>query len=143
MNGPSDEFRSGMFESLVSVADAADDEAEGRLDALLHDIGGMLERDLAGDDWSVPLDEELATDQLAAIDAWAALTSSAVARVYAPASPWHRKVAGWAKAIAERLRWVTGLLLTPLKAVAAALGAESYSIGLNFPWGLSVGLTWS
>jgi hypothetical protein len=141
MDGPSDEIRRGMLGSIASVADAPDEEAELRLEATLNDIGGLLERDVATAD-SDALDDESAMDQLAAIDAWAGLISSAVARVYAPASPWRRGVAGWAKRVAARLRWLTNLLLVPLKAVAAALGASSYSIGVSFPWGVSVGLNW-
>ena len=141
MDGPSDAIRVGFLNSIASVADAPDPEAERRLDATLNDIGALLEGDLEHGGWE-SLDAESAMDQLAAIDAWAALISSAVARVYAPASPWHRKVAGWAKSVAARLRWLTNLLLTPLKAVASALGASSYSIGISFPWGVSVGLNW-
>jgi len=141
MDGPSDKVRSSLIEPILGVADEPDEEAERRLEATLDEIGGLLEGDLVPSDWA-ELNEETAMDQLAAIDAWAALISSAVARVYAPASPWHRGVAGWAKSVAARLRWLTYLLLIPLKAVAAALGANSYSIGVSFPWGISVGLSW-
>ncbi len=141
MEGPSDEFRADVLESIVSVSDAPDEEAELRLEATLNDIGALLERDLELGGWE-SLDAESAMDQLAAIDAWAALVSAAVARIYAPASPWRRRVAGWAKSVAARLRWLTNLLLAPLRAVAAALGASSYSIGIGFPWGVSVGLNW-
>jgi len=49
-----------------------------------------------------------------------------------------KKLAGWAKAIGEKVREVAHLLIPPLKAVAGFLHAISFSIGVAFPWGVSV-----
>lgn len=141
MDGPSDALRGGVL-TMVADIDAVDERAEQSLRAALSDIEGDLSRDVARADLELH-DEDAAMDQLAAIDAWTALISSAVARIYAPASPWHRQVAGWAKRISAQLRWLTNLLLAPLRAAAGALGAVSYSISISFPWGVSVGLDWS
>ena len=141
MDGPSDELRSRIDEELRDSRGSPDEEAELRLMDVLEDIERMLQEDVGaftGDIGSV----ERALSELGAIEAWAALVSNAVGWIYAPASPYPRRLAGWAKTIAERLRWLVGLLLGPLSAVARTLGVSTYSIGLSFPWGVSVSLGW-
>jgi hypothetical protein len=127
---------------IENVAGFTDEAAEQTLEAALADIEGMLRQDVDRG-WEDELSESGGLDLLGAVEAWAGLASATVGRLYAPASPWpRRQLAGWAKSIAKRLRQLTNLLLTPLRAAANALGASSYSIGLNFPWGVSVALNW-
>ena len=140
MHGPSEEARQQIVGMLQATRDLPDLIAEQRLLEALNAIEIELRRDL---EERPSLDSEtVAYAQLGAIESWASVVSSAVARVYAPTSPWRRKVAGWASHVAARIRWLANLLLTPLAAVANFLGARSWSIGLNFPWGVSVSLTW-
>jgi hypothetical protein len=141
MDGPSATLLLQIPILLADVSDLVDDSAEGRLTDALGVIETELGSDLAGG-WDETLDEDAAFDLLGAIDSWASLISGAVARIYAPASPFKPGFGGWSKAIGKRLRWLTNLLLAPLRTVANVLNASSYSIGLNFPWGVSVGLNW-
>ena len=106
------------------------------LGLIQEEMNADLERELP------ELTTDTAFEQLGAIESWASVISSAIARVDASTSPWRRKVAGWAKEVSEKIRWIAALLLAPLSAVASVLGASSWSIGLNFPWGVSVALTW-
>jgi hypothetical protein len=40
------------------------------------------------------------------------------------------------------IQQLVGILLAPLAAAGKLFGAINYAIGLNFPWGVSVQLTW-
>jgi hypothetical protein len=108
---------------------------EGQLVEILARIEDELEADLAegGDDGPAGL---------AAVDAWAGLASYAIGRFYAPASPWPYQKGGWDKMAPERLRRIGESLRGPLEQAARALGAASWSIGVGFPWGVSVSVTW-
>lgn len=139
MQGPSDALRASVAEMLAEIRPIADDEAELRLEAILADIGGALGDDLT-DGWEAPLNQPAALDLLAAVESWASVISSAVAWVYAPASPFPRAVAGWSKAVAKRLRWLTTLLARPVGAAAGALGATSWSVDLAHPWGVTISI---
>ena len=136
MEGPSEEFRHHTAERIAAL------ERENDVDSLLGAVAELAEvdaRDMG------PLDEDGAADVLAAVESWAALASNVVAGYYAPASVFRFRggLAGWAKGIAKHLRKIAKILLTPLQAAASALGADSWSIGVGFPWGVSVSLTWS
>jgi hypothetical protein len=141
MNGPSEPLRQAVVALSMDLDERPDLFAEQSLLRIFDIIGEEMNSDLERQE-DLGDNRESAYDQLGAIDAWASVISTAVARMYAPTSPWRRKVAGWAKKVAERLRWLTGLLLTPLRAVAAVLGATSYGISVAFPWGVSVDLSW-
>jgi glutathione S-transferase len=130
VKGPSGELREKIAAELDEVK-----EEEG-LDAILERIEGELDAALSGD----PQEDSA---EFAAIDGWAALASYVVARFYAPASPWRRGLAGWSEKAVERLRRIAHALLTALERVAKRLGACSWSVGVSFPWGVSIGLTWS
>jgi hypothetical protein len=87
------------------------------------------------------LDPDAAWDLLATVQTWAGLASAAVSHVYAPASPWPRNLAGWGKKSVVSLQNVVNTLLGPLKRAVAALqkvGINSWSIGVSFPWGVSI-----
>jgi hypothetical protein len=157
MLGPAEDFRayvSQRVESLVTEgvwAEAVSERAEDALDDILTEIAAVAESDLASDEFLTSsaafearnLTVEQAEDLLAAVNAWASVASYAAARLYAPNSPWRTGLAGWSKKIAKTLGRIVSILLTPLKAVAVALGASSWSIGINFPWaGVAVSLTW-
>jgi hypothetical protein len=142
MNGPSDDLRASIFEIMEGTGDASDTRAEGILTEALDRIDLQAAEDLA-EGWDDLLSEDAALQTLSAVEAWTGLASAAVARLYAPASPWpRRQFAGWAQSIAQRLRALAQRLGTVLRAVAHSLGAVSWSIGLAFPFGISVSLTW-
>jgi hypothetical protein len=87
------------------------------------------------------LTEEQADSQLATIDAWASLMSYAVARVYAPASPWPRRKAGWGQNITRSLRRMVKRLQSLLAPVAKVLKATHFSIAVGYPWGVQIGMS--
>lgn len=131
MNGPRDEFRMLIGDTMA--------EAESE-DSLEH-VLGLIEDELAAD-VEEGYEEERPEDVLDAVIQWAGLVSHALARFYAPASPWPRNVAGWSQRAVARLRRVAGWLRSALQAAAQALGATSWSISIAFPWGISVGVSW-
>jgi hypothetical protein len=142
MNGPSEEFRLAVVERSSNLRDAPDAEAEGVLLDVLEQIAEQINEELGNQVEDLGDDREAAFDQLGAVDAWASVISMAVGMTYAPNSPFPRNVAGWAKTVAERIRWLTDLLLTPLRAAQTTLGATGCAIGVAFPWGVSVELSW-
>lgn len=147
MNGPNDGMRAWIAEEALRLADAGqagedDDWVEAELAGLLEAIAGAIAEDV-GADGDVVVDQESAARVLDAVQMWASATSYALVAIYAPASPLPRRLAGFANSVTEKTQLIAGILLTPLKAAAAILGADSYAIGLSFPWGVSVELGWS
>jgi hypothetical protein len=158
MEGPDEDFRQDISARLSNVPVVAvtrqgqvervvTDQDEELLVDILNYIADRATSDVR---YSSVLDEgrreevneEEAYDLLGAIDSWASLISYAVESVYAPQSPLPRGLAGWGKKIGKALQKVVSILLTPLKLVAAGLQASGWSIGLSFPWGVSVSLNW-
>lgn len=130
MEGPSQDLRAWVGGRLDEI------ESEDQLEELLAEIESAAQSDVdagVGDDGD---------EVLAAVDAWAGLASSVVARFYAPASPWPPNIAGWGRRALARLRRVCGVLLPALQKAANLLGASSWSISVGFPWGISIGLSW-
>jgi hypothetical protein len=140
MDGPRESLRQAIVGMLQDLDETPDLVAEQRLLQALQFIEEGVTSDI--ERIEPELNSDSARDLLSAIESWTSVISAAVARVYAPRSPWKRRVAGWAKEVANRIRWITNNLLTPLKAAAVVLGASSWSIGVNFPWGVSVALSW-
>ena len=140
MDGPSESLRQAIVGMLHGIDEAPDLWAEQQLMQAM----GVIEEGISSDIERVEpeLSSDSARDVLSAVESWTSVISAAVARVYAPTSPWKRRIAGWAKEVANKIRWITNLLLAPLKGAAIVLGASSWSIGINFPWGVSVGLSW-
>jgi hypothetical protein len=128
MREPDDDFRGWVASAVENV------QSEDQLDDVLGEIEGKIEASLG--------DESDPAQTLDAVFEWASVASYPIARFYAPASPWPKNVAGWGKKAVARLRRIAGLLRTALQAAAAALGAASFSIGVSFPWGISIGLSW-
>ncbi len=130
MQGPDDEFRTWVG------ARADEIENEDELERLLLKVERSTRADVEHGDG------ENAEEDLAAILSWASVASYAVARFYGPASPWPRNVAGWGQRAAARLQRIAHTLSSALQRVTATLGASSFSISVNFPWGISIGLSW-
>ncbi|MGO4692018.1 hypothetical protein [Glaciibacter sp. 2TAF33] len=146
MNGPDTETRGRIAEwADETLPDASDDTAEGWLDEVLGVIADAIASDEEDDDlFGGELDQDAAAGILAAAESWASVVSYAVGRVYAPTSPWPRRLAGWATKISARLNTILAALHAAMSAavttLSATFGITSYSIGLSFPWGVSVSL---
>ena len=80
--------------------------------------------------------------QMSAADSWASLASYPMARLSAPTSPWPRNVAGWGTKRGWTTERIANTLSAALRAIAPALGAQSFSIGVSFPWGIQISLSW-
>jgi hypothetical protein len=130
MFGPDDDFRADVGARAEQI------DNEEALERLLADIEDRVASDVSYDNGGDP------EDDLAAIQSWASVASHAAARFYAPASPWRRSVAGWSKEAAAQLQRICSTLVSPLRLVAAALSAVSFTIGVSFPWGISISLGW-
>ncbi len=143
MNGPDAGFRAEAGYQAEQLRDGDDEEA---LEAALGRIEEEILRDLDDGDYirgelRGELSEADAWDQLAAIESWASVASGTVARFYAPASPWPRSVSGWSKKGAARLRSIANALKPALQQVVNALHAVGFTIGVSFPWGISIGVS--
>ena len=164
MHGPNEELRAEIYNRLVELPNVEDgnrvvsEDVESRLDEILNRVRTEANDDIETSDVLPRIRNRLETGRiagdeieqhtmeseqvLAAVDQWSSVASYASAWVYAPQSPFPRNLAGWASKVAETLRKIVNLLLTPLQVAAKALGAVQWSIGASFPWGVSVSLTW-
>lgn len=140
MEGPSEDFRR---EVAGRIRDIASREAETDVERLLDEIVERAGGDAS--DITAVSGESEAADVLAAVESWAALASSVVTAYYAPASllPFRGGVGGWSKGVPAALQKFSRMLQTPLRLSATALGATSWSIGVGFPFGVQVTLTWT
>jgi hypothetical protein len=118
---------------------------EGQLEELLGSIGAFAMDEL------VPLEKE-AHDQRAAeeilvsVEAWASLASYACTKFYFEGpnevgTPL-RRLGGWSKGVVSQLTQLAQRFGQILSRAMQALGATSYSVGVSFPFGFSVGLSW-
>lgn len=147
MQGPEQGIRAQVAQYIDAYDGARDPEEvlQGTLDFIL----GEVRRD-AENTSSDFVDDPYA--ELAAIDSWAGLASHAVQTLYAPGSPnflsWWQgrnnvdKLAGWAKGAVETLRKIADALRQRLVAVAKQLKSFSFSVGVGFPWGVSISISW-
>lgn len=145
MNGPHESFRELIADELDIITREAAAAVRGRGAANEEKLEFILEhilREMTDASTIAPVSLEAADGSLAAVEAWAGLASYAVARFYAPASPWPRDLAGWSTKVVERLREISEKLRRELARAVALLKPESYSVGVGFPWGISISLTW-
>ncbi|MDQ0259554.1 hypothetical protein [Sinomonas atrocyanea] len=161
MNGPSEELRTEV-ERRIDSLERELAEADQRLPDISAWVGEIEEdvvrlvtrvleecrRDVESDGRLTPdrtaLDRDGALGVYAAVQAWAALASYVVARVYAPRSPWHHGLATAATKVVAVLGSIAIVLAGPLRPTAAALGAQSSTIGTQFPSApLTVSLTFA
>ncbi|HEX4009408.1 MAG TPA: hypothetical protein VHX62_05350 [Solirubrobacteraceae bacterium] len=138
MDGPEPNFREAVGSRSVQVREIGD---EAELEHLLEEIEVEIRRDLEHSAPSDAVDEGDAWSQLAAIESWAGVASNATALFYAPASPWPQSVAGWSKNAVAKLRSIANTLKPALQSLLGALSAVGFSIGVSFPWGISIGLS--
>lgn len=130
MRRPSPQFRARVAEEAERL------ETEKQLDRLLNEI----EREITQ---ASKVRASNAHAEHTAVLEWASIVSYAVARYYAPASPWpFRRKAGWDPKVGARLEKLAHVFRSPMGRILTSTGAESFSISVGFPWGISVGLSW-
>jgi hypothetical protein len=141
LRAPSEELRGRVASGWID-RDVSDDEREEILERVLDDIGAQLSSALDEAELEELTSDEEAIAQLAAIDAWTGLISHAVARAYAPASPWPRRpLAGWSANVTRRLQQMAQSLRKPLDYIVARLGAATYVLSVGFPSGITLSIT--
>ena len=132
--------------------EAAREHVVARLDATIDETG--LEQllgwilDEAKADLQLPsvASEEESSRLLAAAHAWPSLVSYATGRFYtepkAEVGTPFRRIAGWSKEVAKKLDQLSQMLSPVLRNALGHTQATSFSIGVQFPWGVSVSLEW-
>lgn len=143
MNGPSDRLREEV------EAQAGELRHEEDLYRLLENIDAELADDAdpdieLGDDIDPEYrDRVVGGELLTSVNAWASLASYAVARFYAPSSPWpSKRLAGWSKRAMAHLQSIVGKLLPAIQSAIGKLGASGYGVTFNFPWGIGITVNW-
>jgi hypothetical protein len=127
MDGPDRRYRTYIAEQADGIT------TEDAVDGLLAEIAGAVREDArAGQP----------ADDLASVEAWAALASYAVGRYYGPSSPLRKDIAGWSNKAVERLREIANVLAERLRALVGYVGATGFSVAVGFPWGISIALNW-
>lgn len=77
---------------------------------------------------------------VAAADEWISLASSICCRVYAPASPLPEKILKWSRKVTESLREICSRIERAISAAALLVNASGWTLAVNYPWGVSLGL---
>ena len=118
---------------------------EAQLESLLESISATAMDEL------VPLaegadDPNAAENVLVSVEAWASLASYACTKFYFEGpnevgTPL-RRLGGWSKGVVSQLTQLAQRFGQMLSRAMRAIGATSYSIGVSFPFGISVGLSW-
>jgi hypothetical protein len=138
MQGPNEGIRAQVARWIAQI------QSEGDMEELLYRIDALARDDSPGQVTS----EEAAYAELAAVEAWASLASHAVQVLYTPGSPnWLQKLghdfAGWSAGVVERLRKLADTLKDRLAAAARELRGVGFSIAVNFPIGVSIGISYT
>lgn len=150
MDAPDTGYRTEIWQRLQQLPNIegthrfVNPDVEQGLQQILDDIQERLRGAIANSEvLSNDVDEDAANDVLSAIDAWAGLASYATAWVYAPQSPMPWGLGGWIRDVPSKLREIAEDLRGALLKILHALRVNSWSIGVSFPWGVSVSLTWN
>jgi hypothetical protein len=155
-NDPYEQTRVELSDRAASLVD------EDELGELLGTITERASRDLADTlvemserygvdptavlDGSDALNESNGNELLASVEAWASTASSLTYDMYVgpprEVGAARLRPPGWAKEVGNKLSDLAILLGGYLEVAMRALHASSFSISLNFPWGVAVGLSW-
>ncbi len=142
---PSAELRGwvlGQFASRGGARPTDEYSVDEQSEARLHEVLERLAAELS--EASDQNQEQEPAELLSMVEAWAGLASYATVRTYGPESPWpSRGWAGWSDSITKRLRDLCHQMEHHLATAALGVGADGWSIGLAFPWGVTVSLSWS
>lgn len=145
MRQPDEDLRRHFASWSAELRTAEDEQAEQGLAELLDNVHQYLQEDLDRDGIR---NEEEAESVLATANVWAAIASQALAEVYAPMSPFPRRLAGWSQNVSTWLQSVVKALHSNVQAAVNYLkpiwGIVSFSIGVSFPWaGVQISLEFS
>jgi hypothetical protein len=127
--------------------DAPGEELRMRLDRLepteedaIRGLGDILE-ELGQANLSITEDEEENPDKvLAKVEEWTSLLSYVVVSTYGPRS--RMAYVGWLGQIPQLIRRITRRFKRIMDWVAQKLGADSWAISVQCPWGVAVQLEW-
>ncbi|WP_152645285.1 hypothetical protein [Kitasatospora griseola] len=118
---------------LLDAIQGHEFETQGECEDVLDAIGSTLSGHLREG-------RQHPDEAFSAIQSWAGLVSYVVISTYAPQS--RMRFPTWSQGVSDAVLKASELLRYPLQWVAATTGASSYSIGVAFPWGVTVALTW-
>ncbi|MFI8952636.1 hypothetical protein ACIGO6_39980 [Streptomyces sp. NPDC053750] len=135
MQEPPEEMRREFIENWQFTEEGSCLEALRKIEERLHEY--VSDQEAEGE---IARDAE-AEDVLAMVEAWAGLMSYVVLETYGQHSAMRH--AGWYADVPLRLRRMCGRLRGPLRWVASNMGALDFSIGVSFPGGVSVSLSWT
>ncbi|HSS34624.1 MAG TPA: hypothetical protein VLL27_15230 [Solirubrobacterales bacterium] len=134
-----EEYRDDFEQRASSV------RVEAELEDLLGSIGAAAMDELT------PLaekaeDRSTAEELLISVEAWASLASYACTKFYFEGpnevgTPL-RRLGGWGKGVVSMLTDLVKRFGQMLSRAMHAIGATSYSVGVSYPFGVSVGLSW-
>ena len=140
MQAPSKDFRTVIAREAMRLRESPDEAAENGIDEILLLVLRKLTEEIEAQ--PPEKEQEEAEALLSVCHAWASLASHAAAEVYAPNSPFPRQLAGWGSRAINRLNQISSTLRRPLDIAKQRVGAGYYSIGIAFPWGISISFTW-
>lgn len=139
-----------LYERLraEAFAQAVEIQDESQLEDLLDRIAAYAADDLGAVSFDrEEISEWEAEELLATVEAWASLASHVTLEAYAgpirEVGAMRLRVGGFAKGVCARLTRLVQLFRSHLTKAMEALSAASFSISVNFPAGISVGLSWT
>jgi hypothetical protein len=124
-------------EFIARIEDAREGWRENELADVMEQITQAAAADLESQEGDLS-DEEI----IVSVEAWASLLSYASSRFYYE-GPESLFKGGYDKRVVKRLQDAAKTLSPFLKRALHATGATSFSIGIAFPWGVSVALEWT
>ncbi|MET7786722.1 hypothetical protein ABZS93_08830 [Streptomyces sp900116325] len=116
---------------MSEAAGDSEDEAAAALEVILHALSQSEGRRVL---------EEPSAQVIVDVQEWASLASYAVARTYAPQSP--LRYAGFSRRVTQLLVRIVTLLTVQLNKLGHILTNPTFSISINFPWGVSSSVSW-
>lgn len=135
MRQPAEGIRSNFARWSAELRTAEDAQAENGLARILEHLSRHLHEEEPQKSFD---SEQEAESVLVTANAWAAIASHAMAEIYAPMSPFPRKLAGWSQDVGDQLQRIVRILHRHVQAAVSYLrplwGILSFSIGVSFPW---------
>lgn len=117
---------------VSEAAGDSEDEAAAALEVILHALS---------EPEGMRAVEEPSAQVIVDVQEWASLASYAVARTYAPQSP--LRYAGFSRRVTQLLVRIVTLLTVQLNKLGHILTHPTFSISINFPWGVSSSVSWT
>lgn len=130
-------FDERRWEFVARIEVARENWSEDELAVVINEITQAAAADLDSQESALGGEEIVELAQ-----AWASLFSYASSRFYYE-GPESLFKGGYDKQVVAKLHDAAKTLSPFLKRALHATGADSFSIAVGFPWGLSVGLNWT